>query len=236
MKMTKEGLDLIKSFEGYHTELHNGDCQAYWDSLGRVWTIGWGCTEGVEEGDIWSRKKAEARFALEVEKKHGKYVRDLAKKYNADLDDNQYSALVSFSYNLGARNAEKIIKLWPNEEKMAAKMLSYDHAGRPLRKVKGLTRRREAEVALFKKYTPKQVVESSAHLTVMDRVDKLTTYVGVPAFGATMATLDKVKEYLMDYKLLTAGLLILSVIGITKYVKYKGVEAHYAGRYTGSKE
>ena len=42
MKISKDGLELIKKFEGCETT-------AYQDSVG-VWTIGFGHTKGVEEG------------------------------------------------------------------------------------------------------------------------------------------------------------------------------------------
>ena len=43
MNISKEGIALIKKFEGI-------ELQAYQDSVG-VWTIGYGHTKGVKEGD-----------------------------------------------------------------------------------------------------------------------------------------------------------------------------------------
>ena len=51
MKISKEGIALIKKFEGI-------ELQAYQDSVG-VWTIGYGHTKGVKEGDNISLKQAE---------------------------------------------------------------------------------------------------------------------------------------------------------------------------------
>src|SRR3990167_10439473 len=109
MKISKTGLDLITSFEGYHTKLPDGSCKAYWDATGRVWTIGYGVTEGVKRGDVWSRKKADERFAIEIGK-HAKFVDQLVK---FPVNQNQYDALVSFCYNCGPGNLKKLIARYP---------------------------------------------------------------------------------------------------------------------------
>ena len=59
MKISKEGIALIKKFEGI-------ELQAYQDSVG-VWTIGYGHTKGVKEGDNISLKQAEAMLEEELE-------------------------------------------------------------------------------------------------------------------------------------------------------------------------
>ena len=50
MKISKEGIALIKKFEGLELE-------AYQDSVG-VWTIGWGHTKDVFEGMTISKAEA----------------------------------------------------------------------------------------------------------------------------------------------------------------------------------
>ncbi|MGL4558672.1 MAG: glycoside hydrolase family protein, partial [Afipia sp.] len=64
MQLSTEGLRLIKSFEGYHRKLADGRCMAYRCPAG-VWTIGWGCTEGVREGMVWTVEEAEAGLRRE---------------------------------------------------------------------------------------------------------------------------------------------------------------------------
>ena len=49
MEASKEGIALIKKFEGCKLEAYK--CPA------GVWTCGYGSTKGVEEGDIWSQEK-----------------------------------------------------------------------------------------------------------------------------------------------------------------------------------
>ena len=53
-------LPLIKEFEGCRLK-------AYLCPAG-VWTIGWGCTEGVKPGMVWSREEAEQALLREIAK------------------------------------------------------------------------------------------------------------------------------------------------------------------------
>lgn len=142
MKLNKEGLDLIKEFEG--CKLH-----AYQDIVG-VWTIGYGATgKGVAPGMTWTQEQADSRLNEDLARfTHG--VEDLVE---VDLNDNQFSALVSFAYNLGIGNLAKsglLNKL--NKENYVGASQSFplwNKAGGKV--VAGLTRRRMAEQALFLK-------------------------------------------------------------------------------------
>ena len=49
MKTSKEGISLIKKFEG--CELKAYQCSA------NVWTIGYGHTQGIKEGDVCSSRR-----------------------------------------------------------------------------------------------------------------------------------------------------------------------------------
>ena len=92
MKISKEGIALIKKFEGI-------ELQAYQDSVG-VWTIGYGHTKGVKEGDNISLKQAEAMLEEELEEYEG-YINNMVK---VRLEQNQFDALVAWVYNLGPTN------------------------------------------------------------------------------------------------------------------------------------
>ena len=96
MKLSTRGLDLIKDFEGYHRALPDGSCVPYRCPAG-VLTIGFGCTEGVKEGMRWTRADAEARLMTEL----AKHEDAVGRMTTVELTQNQFDALVSFSYNLG---------------------------------------------------------------------------------------------------------------------------------------
>lgn len=101
MHVSQAGLDLIKSFEGYLDRMPDGSCRAYLCPAD-VWTIGWGCTEGVTEGLVWTRQQAEEGLRRELIK-HENAIKKLV---TVDLNQNEFDALVSFTYNVGAGGAK----------------------------------------------------------------------------------------------------------------------------------
>ena len=54
MKTSEEGIELIKHFEGCRLEAYK--CSA------KVWTIGWGHTRGVKEGDTCTQEEADQEY------------------------------------------------------------------------------------------------------------------------------------------------------------------------------
>lgn len=138
-EVSREGLDLIKSFEGFESE-------AYLCPAG-VWTIGYGHTRGVKKGDIITEQEAEKRLKEDVKK-----AEDAVNKYvHVQLTQNQYDALVSFVYNVGEGNFENSTLL--------KKLNSGDYNGvrnefgrwvyASGKRLRGLEKRRVKEKALF---------------------------------------------------------------------------------------
>lgn len=134
-----KGFNLIKHFEGLRLE-------AYQDSVG-VWTIGYGHTKGVKKGDVITQKQAD-QFLLE----------DLQDAVNAanrlvkvELTQDQFDALVSFTFNLGQGNlaSSTLLKLLNQGDYSGAadQFTRWVYAGK--QKLGGLVRRREAERELF---------------------------------------------------------------------------------------
>ena len=139
MKISKEGIALIKKFEGI-------ELQAYQDSVG-VWTIGYGHTKGVKEGDNISLKKAEEMLEEELVEYEG-YINDMVK---VRLEQNQFDALVAWVYNLGPTNLSKstLLKVLNKAiyEEVPFEIKRWNKAGGQV--LNGLVRRREAEALLF---------------------------------------------------------------------------------------
>ena len=92
MKISAEGLALIKKFEGC-------ELTAYQCSAG-VWTIGYGHTKGVEKGMTISKESAEEMLIEELHEYEG-YITD---NVTSPLSQNQFDAMVSWVYNLGPSN------------------------------------------------------------------------------------------------------------------------------------
>lgn len=139
MKISQEGLSLIKKFEGCELEAYK--CAA------GVWTIGYGSTKGVKEGDTITQDGADKLLTEEMHEYEG-YINDMV---TVDLKQNEFDALVSWVFNLGPSNLSSSTllsklnnKVWddvPNQIKR------WNKAGG--KTLQGLVRRREAEALLF---------------------------------------------------------------------------------------
>lgn len=145
MRINQEGLDLIKMFEGLRLE-------AYVDPVG-IWTIGYGHIKGVKPGMTITAEEAEDLLFNELKE----YEEGVAKAVKVALNENEFSALVSFSYNVGVgalRKSTALRRLNEGDRVGAADALEWWNKGRvngQLTVLKGLTRRRAAEKALFLK-------------------------------------------------------------------------------------
>lgn len=144
MKLSNKGLDLIKLFEGLRLK-------SYDDGVG-VWTIGYGTIKypngvRVKAGDTITKLQADEYIAKDV----AAFERAVNKLVKVQLTQNQFDALVCFTYNLGETNlaaSTLLKKLNKGDYQGAAKeFLRWDKAGGKV--MKGLTRRRKAEYDLF---------------------------------------------------------------------------------------
>lgn len=136
MTVNAATLSLIESFEGCRLT-------AYQDSV-HVWTIGYGHTRGVKPGQTITQQQAEQFLRDDLSLAEAD-VRALAKRFNLTLNENQFGALVSFTFNLGAGNLRKLLS--HGMEAIPQRILLFDHAGG--KALAGLTRRRQAEAKLF---------------------------------------------------------------------------------------
>ena len=139
MNISREGIALIKKFEGC-------ELQAYKCPAG-VWTIGYGHTKDVKEGDRIN--KDEANHLLEEEMiEYESYVNDMV---DVELNQNQFDSLCSFCYNLGPHNLKSSTLLNVLNDKkyheVPAQIKRWNKAGGKV--LDGLVKRREAEALLF---------------------------------------------------------------------------------------
>ena len=133
------GLALVKASEGLRLE-------AYQDTSG-IWTIGYGHTKRVKPGDSISAEQAE--LLLEADLMAAEEA--VAGLVKVPLNDNQFSALVSFVFNAGASAFAKSTLLKKLNEggyglvPACLKSWIFDNG-----KVQpGLVKRRAAEAALW---------------------------------------------------------------------------------------
>ncbi len=139
MKTSNKGINLIKEFEGFRQN-------AYKCSAG-VWTIGYGHTEGVHE--FWSITKDVAEGLLKQDLVE---VEEALNSLNLDFNQNQFDALVSFTFNVGVSAMKKstlirLAKADVNDPKIEKQFLRWDKCKGEV--LAGLTKRRIAESKLY---------------------------------------------------------------------------------------
>jgi lysozyme len=145
MEVNKAGKDLIKRFEGCKLKAYR--CPAM------LWTIGYGNTfypDGtkVKEGDVITQQRAEEIFDVLLDDFAAKV--DVLVKSNVTA--NNFSALVSFTWNVGVGNFQKSTLLKkvnanPKDKTIPAEFRKWVRANDKV--LKGLVRRREAEAKLY---------------------------------------------------------------------------------------
>jgi GH24 family phage-related lysozyme (muramidase) len=155
MKIDQTGIDLIAEFEGLENEAYpdpaTGD---------EPWTIGIGHTSAAGYPDVFpglwiTDEEAHEIFARDVVQ----YEDVVNKNCLGPTTQNQFNAMVSLTYNIGGGNFDgSSVERYHNEQnypEAAESFLLWNKANGEV--MAGLTRRREAEKALYE--TPDTVVE-----------------------------------------------------------------------------
>lgn len=150
MHISGKGLALIKSFEGCLRPDGKGGFVTYVCPAG-VLTIGWGHTNdggrAFKAGDVWTQAECDAALASDMIR----YEEMVKRRVKVSLNQNQFDALVSFTYNCGEGNLAKstLLKKVNAKEFYAAseQFASWNKGGGQV--LRGLTRRRAAEAKLF---------------------------------------------------------------------------------------
>lgn len=146
MKCSDSGIRLIQEFEGLRLT-------SYLCSAG-VPTIGYGATYYADGTKVKLGQTITKEQAVQMLKEHLKQFEGsligLLNKTN--VNQNQFDALVSFTFNLGAGNLAKsqllrFVKANPNDPKIAAEFAKWNRAGGLVST--GLVRRRKKESQLY---------------------------------------------------------------------------------------
>lgn len=145
MQLSEHGAGFIRSFEGCRLK-------AYQDSV-KVWTIGYGTTridgKPVQPGMVITQLEAERLFLVDAEK----FVAAVNESLRVTVTQHQFDALVSLAYNIGSGAFMKstLLRLLNDGKatEAALQFLRWNKAGG--KELRGLTRRRQAEKALFEK-------------------------------------------------------------------------------------
>jgi len=139
MITSDKGIALIQDSEGLRLK-------AYKDSVG-VPTIGWGHTGDVQMGTTITRAQAETLLREDLHD----FERAVTRVVRVPINQNQFDALVCFSFNVGAKALENstLLRLLNagSFAGAASQFPNWNKAGGQV--LKGLVTRRAAEQKLF---------------------------------------------------------------------------------------
>jgi lysozyme len=136
------GIALTKSFEECRLTAYHGE-----DDPPDVWTIGWGETESIEPGDVWTQAQADANLVNRLNVAGHAVLQCV----DVQINQNQFDALTDLAYNIGSEafTGSTLVKCINSHDfaGASAQFLRWDYADG--QQSAGLERRRVAEQALF---------------------------------------------------------------------------------------
>jgi lysozyme len=237
-EVSKQGVDLIKKFEGLHKVGKDGKIRAYRCPAGK-WTCGWGNTKGVRSGTVWTRTEAEEKL-LEAIREHEHVVKQ---HVTVPLTQGQYDALTSFVYNLGAGNFRSSTLLKKLNQglydEVPEQLMRWNKArvDGKLTPLKGLTRRRAAEAAIFSadaKLPSEQggpIAPQKVEATAQKPLAKSKTMAGAGIAGAATALgeITPQIEALVPYSESMKTIFLLCAIGGIALAAYARFKDHKEG-------
>ncbi|OCJ61245.1 hypothetical protein A6U96_13950 [Agrobacterium tumefaciens] len=156
-KINNAGLDIIKEMEGLRLTAYL--CPSH------IPTIGWGNTSSVKMSDVGRKTITKADAETLLKKDLVRFEADVNRLVTSDINENQFSALVSLCYNIGSGAFAKSTLLrmvnMGDYSGAAGQFSRWNRGGG--RVLPGLVKRRALEEALFRKpVATKTVVKSAA--------------------------------------------------------------------------
>lgn len=150
MTISKQGVELIKLFEGFRSKAYKAV------STEKYYTIGYGhYGADVKRGQTITGDQGEQLLVNDLKKFEAK-VNEYSSRYN--FNQHEFDALVSFAYNIGS-----IDQLTDNGKRSRADIrahwLEYNKSGGKV--LKGLTTRRTKELELFNTPFTADIVKST---------------------------------------------------------------------------
>ena len=144
MKLSDNGYNFISSMEGVRTK-------AYKDSVG-IWTVGIGFItvdgQKVNENTTLTTEQIKIQFTKQI----ATYENAVNNSVTSQINQNQFDALVSFTFNLGTGSLKsstllKKVNVNPADPSITTEFSKWNKAGG--RVIDGLTKRRAAEAKLY---------------------------------------------------------------------------------------
>lgn len=221
-KVNRAGLDLIKTSESFVPHVYDDFVVikgkypkwAPGRSIKGTLTIGYGHTDAARyrvgvplsqyTGPDWTETKASQVLAEDLYE----CEEDVSRIVKVKLNDNQFAALVSFTYNCGAGNLKKLVSRLNagDYNDIPQRLMLYTKSkGKELR---GLVIRRRAEAALWRSMPAEAIknAESTKKLPTPEKVDEPASSTsewaptvtgggaGIQALASTTSAVKEVKE------------------------------------------
>ncbi len=237
--VSKDCIGLIKKFEGLHKVKEDGLVHSYRCPAGK-WTIGYGSCKGVRSGMKITVKEAEDLLIEDI-KEHQKAI---FRYVEVPLTQGQFDALVSFVFNLGAgsfKNSTLLKKLNKGlYDEVPEQLLRWNKArveGK-LKPLRGLTRRRAAEAAIFSRDArlpsdeggpemPQKVTAASATKPLTK--SKTMAGAGVAGAATALGEITPQIEALVPYSESMKTIFLLCAIGGISLAAYARFKDHKNG-------
>lgn len=232
-KISTAGLNLVKQFEGLHKVGEDGLIYPYLCPANKL-TQGYGATKGIKKGITWTKSECEQRLIADL----SDHAQVIYKQVKVPLSQNQFDALVCFVYNLGGTNFRKstlLKKLNKSEyDEVPGELMKWNKArvSGTLQPLKGLTRRRAAEAALFSMDSKlpdeeggePMVQKPQANAIKPLRKSKTMVGAGVGGVAVGLSEVSSQLEGFISYsETLKTIFLILAIagIGLAAYARFK---------------
>jgi len=175
-KMNVEGLELLKQWEGLRLS-------AYKDA-GGIWTIGYGHTSAAGTPRVYQGMRISEPQAEEILTRDlVQYERAVEGNVKVPLNDNQFAALVAFTYNVGVsafKRSTLLKKLNAGDyDAVPVEMMKWTRAGK--KRLKGLENRRAAESGLWVKgefVAPRAVRPTPINDNPLAKVETIAPIIG----------------------------------------------------------
>jgi lysozyme len=136
----RKAVNFVSKWEGFEPKAYL--CPA------NVWTIGYGSTQGVKPGDTITKAQALTLLAKDMEVARAKLYGVIKPQIIDELTENQWSALLSFAFNLGAGKWQIWKRINARQfDQVPQELAKFVNAGG--KKISGLVKRRAAEQVLW---------------------------------------------------------------------------------------
>jgi len=225
MKTSERGLALIKQFEGFRPEAYRDIADP------NLWTIGYGFTSNVREGDTITKAQANARLAREL----AAYEAGVMEATGGNCTQPQFDALCSFAWNVGIKGMQgsSVIKAHNRGDYQAAAraFALWNRAGNKV--WPGLTRRRAAEAALYlepeETEAPQDMPQAVEPESSLARSPIVTVTTGTATIGVAAEAARGVKDIRDSLGDWLPFAIVAALIGAAAYVVWQRVKQRRGG-------